>query len=126
MNPLKAFIKAQQSSILGKKNLTYGDARRELLKSQMMVEAGELHKEGVDIEAISAPELQLLIRDRLKKKQEAGNLSMPFFDWYLEVFEPNNIQANTESASEDTATTPEASEAPETSETPDVDAADQD
>lgn len=95
MNPLKTFIKSQQKSILGKKNLTYGEARRELLKTQMMIEAGELSKEGVDVETISTPDLQILIRDRLKEKQEAGKLSMPFYDWYLEVFEPNNSTATT-------------------------------
>ena len=91
MNPLKAFIKNQQAAILGNKNLTYGDARRELLKAQMMNEGGELYKEGVDVEALSQEELQLMIRDRLKEKQEAGKLSMPFYDWYLEVFEPQNV-----------------------------------
>ena len=95
MNPLKAFIKSQQQSILGKKNLTYGDARRELLTAQMMSEAGELYKEGVDVEALSQQELQLMLRDRLKEKQAAGKLSMPFYDWYLEVFEPNNLSAPT-------------------------------
>lgn len=95
MNPFKAFIKSQQQGILGKKNLTYGEARRELLKAQMMNEAGELYKEGVDVEALSQQELQLMLRDRLKEKQAAGKLSMPFYDWYLEVFEPNNLSAPT-------------------------------
>ncbi len=91
MSFLKKFIKSQQDEVK-KENMTVGDARIALLKAAMMSEAGKLQKSGVDVPNLPKEELREMLKQRLKEQQESGEAKFPYYDWYLEVFKPQNAQ----------------------------------
>ena len=89
MSFLGKFIKSQQDEVK-KDDMTVGDARIALLKAAMMSEAGKLQKSGIDVPSLPKAELREMLKQRLKEQQESGEAKFPYYDWYLEVFEPQS------------------------------------
>lgn len=100
MSFLSKFIKNKQDEVK-KDNMTVGDARIALLKAAMTSEAGKLQKSGVDVASLPQKELLRMLGERLKAQQEAGDGQFPYYDWFLETFNPQNANpANTEKEAE--------------------------
>lgn len=78
-----------------KEQMTAGEARVKILKAAMINETAHLAKSGVNLDTISNNELKALIKDSFYRKQTAGELQLPLYDWYCEIFEPSAIAEST-------------------------------
>lgn len=96
MSFLSKFVKNKQDEIKGKEKMTAGQARIEILQAAMINETAHLAKGGVNLDTISNEDLKALIKESFRKKQEAGELQFPLYDWYCDVFEPKQPAQPTE------------------------------